>query len=66
MTLMQRRRNVDATSWCCIDVEATLCKRYVLTGNSVKSLIVVHKRFDSFYPITHAPLAITTTDTWGQ
>ena len=31
MTL-QRRISVDATSWRCIDVDATLFKRYVPTG----------------------------------
>ena len=33
MTFMQRRLNVDATSWRCIDVEATLYKRHVPAGN---------------------------------
>ena len=32
MTLIQRRLNVDATSWRCIDVDATLCKRHVPAG----------------------------------
>ena len=32
MTLIQRRLNVDATSWRCIDVEPTLYKRYVPAG----------------------------------
>ena len=32
MTLIQRRLNVDATSWRCIDVEPTLYKRHVPTG----------------------------------
>ena len=30
--LKQRRLNVDATSWCCIDVEPTLYKRHVPAG----------------------------------
>ena len=29
MTAIQRRLNVDATSWRCIDVETTLYKRHV-------------------------------------
>ena len=29
MTFIQRRTNVDATSWRCIDVNATLYKRHV-------------------------------------
>ena len=33
MTLIQRRLNVDATSWRrCIDVEPTLCKCHVPAG----------------------------------
>ena len=32
MTSIQRRLNVDATSWPCIDVEATLYKRHVSAG----------------------------------
>ena len=32
MTLIQRRLNVDATSWRCIDVEPTLYKRHVPAG----------------------------------
>ena len=32
MTLKQRRLNVDATSWRCIDVEPTLYKRHVSAG----------------------------------
>ena len=32
MPFMQRRLNVDATSWRCIDVEATLHKRHVPAG----------------------------------
>ena len=34
MTLKQRRLNIDATSWRCIDVEATLYLRHVPAGNS--------------------------------
>ena len=34
MTLIQRRLNVDATSWRCIDVEPTLYKRHVPAWNS--------------------------------
>ena len=33
MTSIQRRLNVDATSWRCIDVETTLYKRRVPAGN---------------------------------
>ena len=33
MTLIQRRLNVDATSWRCIDVEPTLYKRHVPAGS---------------------------------
>ena len=33
MTLIQRRLNVDATSWRCIDVEPTMYKRYVTAGS---------------------------------
>ena len=36
MTLIQRRLNVDATSWRCIDVEPTLYKRQVPAGNDTK------------------------------
>ena len=32
MTSIQRRLNVDATSWCCINVETTLYKRHVPAG----------------------------------
>ena len=32
MMFIQRRLNVDATSWRCIDVEATLYKRHVPAG----------------------------------
>ena len=32
MTLIQRRLNVDATSWRCVDVESTLYKRHVSAG----------------------------------
>ena len=32
MAILQRRINVDATSRRCIDVDATLSKRYVSTG----------------------------------
>ena len=32
MTSIQRRLNVDATSWRCIDVEATLYRRHVSAG----------------------------------
>ena len=32
MTSIQRRLNVDATSWRCIDVETTLYKRHVPAG----------------------------------
>ena len=32
MTFIQRRLNVDATSWRCIDVEATLYRRLVSAG----------------------------------
>ena len=32
-TLRQRRINVDATSWRCIDVDATLYKRHMPAGN---------------------------------
>ena len=32
MTLLQRRLNVDATSWRCIDVEPMLYKCYVPAG----------------------------------
>ena len=32
MTFIQRRLNVDATQWRCIDVEATLFYRHVPTG----------------------------------
>ena len=32
MMLIQRRLNVDATSWRCIDVEPTLYKRHVPAG----------------------------------
>ena len=32
MTCIQRRRNVDATSWRCIDVQATLYTRHVPAG----------------------------------
>ena len=32
MTLIQRRFNVDATSWRCIDVEPALYKRHVPAG----------------------------------
>ena len=34
MTLIQRRLNVDATSWRCIDFEPTLYKRHVPAGSS--------------------------------
>ena len=32
MTLIQRRLNVDATAWRCIDAEPTLYKRHVPAG----------------------------------
>ena len=32
MTFIQRRLNVYATSWRCIDVEATLYRRHVSAG----------------------------------
>ena len=32
ITFIQRRLNVDATSWRCIDVEATLYRRHVSAG----------------------------------
>ena len=35
MTFIQRCLNVDATSWRCIDVEATLYKRHVPTGHKL-------------------------------
>ena len=34
MTFIQRRINVDATSWRCIDVDTTLSQRWVPTGLS--------------------------------
>ena len=44
MTFIQRRLNVDATSWRCIDVEATLYRRHVSAGYflSYTSLQQVH------------------------
>ena len=33
VTLRQRRINVDATSWRCIDVDTTLYKRHVPAGS---------------------------------
>ena len=35
MTFIQLRLNVDATSWPCIDIEATLCKRHVSAGTII-------------------------------
>ena len=35
MTFIQRRLNVDATSWRCIDVEQTLYKRHVPAGQKL-------------------------------
>ena len=32
MAFIQRRLNIDATSWRCIDVEATFYKRHVPAG----------------------------------
>ena len=32
ITLIRRRHNVDATSWRCIDIVATLYKRHVPAG----------------------------------
>ena len=29
---IQRRLNIDASSWCCSDVQATLCRRHVSAG----------------------------------
>ena len=46
MTLIQRRLNVDATSWRCIDVEATLYKRHVPAGNR---LLKRYRRKKMFY-----------------
>ena len=40
ITLIQRRHNVDATSWHCIDVVATLYKRHVPAGLSGATDIV--------------------------
>ena len=35
MTVIQRRMNVDATSWRCLDGNATLYKRHVPAGISL-------------------------------
>ena len=42
MTLLQRRLNVDATSWRCIDVEPTLYKRHVPAGIGSKHAQFAH------------------------
>ena len=39
MTLIQRRLNVEATSWRCIDVEATLYKRQVSVGCVINRMV---------------------------
>ena len=44
MTLIQRRLNVDATSWRCIDVEPTLYKRHVPAGITVKLLLLPSRK----------------------
>ena len=41
MTFIQRRGHVDATSWRCIDVEATLYKRYVPAGIAQDKVLFV-------------------------
>ena len=48
MTFIQRRINVDATSWRCIDVEATLCKRHVLAGHMPDQIVIPHRCFCLF------------------
>ena len=39
MTLIQRRLNVDATSWRSIDVEPTLYKRHVPAGITYRCIV---------------------------
>ena len=58
MTSWQRRINVDATSWRCIDVDAALHKRHVSAGNIWKKniswvwreLTNTRKTQNSFFP----------------
>ena len=49
MTLIQRRHNVNATSWRCIDVEPTLYKRHVPTG----SRLYRQRKLTVFYSATN-------------
>ena len=41
MTFIQRRINVDATSWRCMDVNATMYKGYVRIGCKFSALFSV-------------------------
>ena len=42
MMFIQRRLNVDATSWRCIDIEATLCKHHAPAGHQPAALKGLH------------------------
>ena len=57
MTFIQRRFNVDATSWRCIDVEATLYLRYMPAGfdsTHIKSIFNVRNQCQ----FTYSPMKI--------
>ena len=41
MTFIQRRINVDATSWRCIDVGTTLYKRHMSAGKHFLDIIII-------------------------
>ena len=49
MTLIQRRLNVDATSWRYIDVEPTLYKRHVPAGKDLTSFSFVYFGVQMFW-----------------
>ena len=48
MTFIQRRFNVDATSWRCINVEATLYRRHVSAGGDVAHIINLYRSVGEF------------------
>ena len=64
MTLIQRRLNVDATSWRCIDVEPTLYKRHMPAGSycftSRKHAYIVLTPLSHFYIVTLGFIGVYT------
>ena len=57
MTLIQRRLNVSATSWHCIDVEPTLHKRHVPAGTNF---------YAAWSPTNTRRLNVISTSPWRQ